>query len=92
MTRNEKKYPDPEEFKPERYLNEDGSVKYDERILAYGFGRRWVSRAIAKVYLNFMSLRICVGRSLASDAVRPFLVVDFSLIKSFFFSSGLLWL
>jgi cytochrome P450 len=34
-------YPDPEEFKPERFLNEDGSVR-DDPILsfAFGFGKR----------------------------------------------------
>ena len=34
-------YPDPEEFKPERFLNEDGSVKDDPALaLAFGAGRR----------------------------------------------------
>jgi cytochrome P450 len=34
-------YPDPEEFKPERFLNEDGSVR-DDPILSFvfGFGKR----------------------------------------------------
>lgn len=40
MSRDEEKYPNPEEFRPERFLNDDGSVKYEERILAFGFGRR----------------------------------------------------
>jgi cytochrome P450 len=34
-------YPDPEEFKPERFLNEDGSVKDDPTLaLAFGAGKR----------------------------------------------------
>ncbi len=34
-------YPDPEEFKPERFLNEDGSVRDDPTLaLAFGAGRR----------------------------------------------------
>jgi cytochrome P450 len=34
-------YPDPEEFKPERFLNEDGSVRDDPTLaLAFGAGKR----------------------------------------------------
>ncbi|KAF8263543.1 cytochrome P450 [Lactarius quietus] len=34
-------YPDPEEFKPERFLNEDGTFRDDPLIqLAFGAGRR----------------------------------------------------
>jgi cytochrome P450 len=34
-------YPDPEEFKPERFLNEDGSVRNDPTLsFAFGFGKR----------------------------------------------------
>ncbi len=34
-------YPDPEEFKPERFLNEDGSVRDDPTLaLAFGVGKR----------------------------------------------------
>jgi cytochrome P450 len=34
-------YPDPEVFKPERFLNEDGSVRDDPAIsLAFGVGKR----------------------------------------------------
>jgi len=34
-------YPDPEEFKPERFLNEDGSVRDDPTLsLAFGIGKR----------------------------------------------------
>jgi len=34
-------YPDPEEFKPDRFLNEDGTVRDDPRLaLAFGVGKR----------------------------------------------------
>jgi cytochrome P450 len=34
-------YPDPEEFRPERFLNEDGSVRGDPTLaLAFGAGKR----------------------------------------------------
>jgi cytochrome P450 len=34
-------YPDPEEFKPERFLNEDGCVRDDPTLsLAFGVGKR----------------------------------------------------
>jgi cytochrome P450 len=35
------RYPDPEEFKPERFLNKDGSVRDDPTLsLAFGIGKR----------------------------------------------------
>jgi len=40
MTHNEKKYPNPDEFKPERFLHEDGSLTSDTMTLAFGWGRR----------------------------------------------------
>ncbi|KAJ8584973.1 cytochrome P450 [Rhizopogon salebrosus TDB-379] len=40
MTHNEEKYPSPNEFKPERFLHEDGSLTDDTMQLAFGFGRR----------------------------------------------------
>ena len=43
MAHDENVYPDPFTFKPERFLNVDGSLNDDNRILAYGFGRRQVS-------------------------------------------------
>jgi cytochrome P450 len=34
-------YPDPEEFKPERFLNHDGSVRDDPKLsLVFGVGKR----------------------------------------------------
>ncbi|KAG1823366.1 cytochrome P450 [Suillus subaureus] len=40
MTHDEKKYPSPDEFKPERFLHEDGSLTSDTMPLGFGWGRR----------------------------------------------------
>ncbi|KAG1802268.1 cytochrome P450 [Suillus plorans] len=40
LTHDEKKYPSPDEFKPERFLHEDGSLTSDRMQLGFGFGRR----------------------------------------------------
>jgi len=40
ITRDEAVYPDPEAFKPERFLEEDGSLNHDDVGYVYGFGRR----------------------------------------------------
>jgi len=40
MTHDESIYPEPHLFMPERYLDSNGKVKDDSRILSYGFGRR----------------------------------------------------
>ncbi|KAJ8093033.1 hypothetical protein AAF712_002388 [Marasmius tenuissimus] len=40
MTRDETMYPDPESFKPERFLNDDGTCNEDDVSIAFGFGRR----------------------------------------------------
>ncbi len=42
MTHDENVYPDPFAFQPERFFNADGTLNDDSRILAYGFGRRYI--------------------------------------------------
>ena len=52
---DEKTFPEPEEFIPERWLNEDGSLRSEMRdaeLAAFGFGRR-----------------ICPGRHLAAGSI-----------------------
>jgi cytochrome P450 len=41
MTHDERVYPDPYSFKPERFLDADGKLNNDSRVLAFGFGGRW---------------------------------------------------
>jgi len=55
MLHNEERFPDPMEFRPERYLDADGQLDpamHDAELAAFGFGRR-----------------ICPGRQMASDSV-----------------------
>lgn len=44
MTRDDRFYPEPEEFRPERHLNDDGDGLLQDRELpntfVFGFGRR----------------------------------------------------
>jgi hypothetical protein len=40
MTHDEEKYPSPHEFKPERFLRDDGSLTSDTMPLGFGWGRR----------------------------------------------------
>ena len=42
MTHDENVYPEPFAFKPERFLDENGELNDDDRVLAFGFGRRYL--------------------------------------------------
>lgn len=69
MTHNESKYPNPQIFLPERFLNDDGSLKpNDIENLAFGFGRR-----------------MCVGRHFADASIWSVIVkvlAVFTILKS----------
>ncbi|KAF9531183.1 cytochrome P450 [Crepidotus variabilis] len=70
MTRDAEIYPDPDAFKPERFLNKDGKLNDDSRILAYGFGRRvCVGKAVASstMWLTIVSLLACFDFTKARD-------------------------
>ncbi|TFK73293.1 cytochrome P450 [Pluteus cervinus] len=62
MTRNEEIYPDPESFKPERFLNPDGTLNSDDRYLTFGFGRR----VCPGQYLALDSIWLATAQTLAS--------------------------
>jgi len=42
MTHDERVYPEPFVFKPERFFDKNGELNDDDRILAYGFGLRYL--------------------------------------------------
>ncbi|KAJ3505894.1 hypothetical protein NLJ89_g7173 [Agrocybe chaxingu] len=74
MTHDEEKYADPHEFKPERFLDENGQLNDDARVLAYGFGRRacvgkYVASATERlqVWIAIVSILACFTISKAED-------------------------
>jgi cytochrome P450 len=63
ILRDPERYPDPDEFKPERFLNEDGSVRDDPTLsFAFGVGKRicpgrhFVDATIFIVASSFLSV------------------------------------
>ncbi|KAG2149337.1 cytochrome P450 [Suillus clintonianus] len=66
MTHDETKYPSPDEFKPERFLHDDGSLTGDTMPLGFGWGRRiCVGRHVADA-----SLWIVISSFLAAFSVH----------------------
>lgn len=58
MLHNPEDYPEPESFKPERYLDSDGNI--DPRILdptrmAFGFGRRYIEFSVFFTHISSSS-------------------------------------
>ncbi|KAH8103459.1 cytochrome P450 [Cristinia sonorae] len=77
MFRNPDDYPEPEQFKPERFIGKDGNINpdvLDPINVAFGFGRRQVSSLILLRYfvpvLVYCALfRLCPGRHLAVNTL-----------------------
>ncbi|KAF9031190.1 cytochrome P450 [Panaeolus papilionaceus] len=70
MNRDEEKYEDPMSFKPERFLMPDGKINDNDRILAYGFGRRvCVGKHVASstLWLTFASILACFNITKKKD-------------------------
>ena len=73
MLHDPEDYPDPETFKPERYIKNgkiDSSVR-DPLAIAFGFGRRYVHTRQSFLYsvANQHLFRACPGRYLAHDSL-----------------------
>ncbi|KAL0570132.1 hypothetical protein V5O48_011837 [Marasmius crinis-equi] len=73
-------FPDPLEFKPERYLDSKGNLntgkgEASEAVgIAFGFGRRLVFPPVALMsWLTFGNLRLCPGLYLAENSVWLFI-------------------
>ncbi|KAF9534462.1 cytochrome P450 [Crepidotus variabilis] len=70
LTHDESKYSDPYTFKPERFLDEDGKLNEDSRVLAYGFGRRiCVGKAVGSstMWLVIACFLACFNIGLSKD-------------------------
>jgi hypothetical protein len=70
-------YPEPEEFKPERFLTEDGKVKDDPLLVyAFGYGRRSVCALFSHHHeCQPFLFSVCPGRHLV-DSTLWILVVS----------------
>jgi cytochrome P450 len=65
MAHDESRYPDPHTFMPERFLNDDGSLKpNDIEHIVFGFGRR-----------------ICVGRHFADTSMWSLIAKVLAVFK-----------
>ncbi|PPQ87679.1 hypothetical protein CVT25_011446 [Psilocybe cyanescens] len=70
MTHDEVVYPDAFSFNPDRFFDEDGVLNGDDRVLAYGFGRRvCVGQHIASstMWLTIASVIACFDITKAKD-------------------------
>ncbi|PPQ81783.1 hypothetical protein CVT25_013670 [Psilocybe cyanescens] len=79
MSHDEEVYPEPFAFKPDRYFDANGELNNDDRILAYGFGRRiCVGKSVAStsLWLQMASTLACFTMSKAKDADGNEIEVD----------------
>ncbi|THH27824.1 hypothetical protein EUX98_g6368 [Antrodiella citrinella] len=70
MLRNSEDYPEPELFKPERFLGEDGKIDVNVRdptTIAFGFGRRLCPGR----HLSANTLTICIASTLHAFDITP---------------------
>ncbi|EIW85707.1 cytochrome P450 [Coniophora puteana RWD-64-598 SS2] len=67
MLRNSVRYPNPEKFYPERFLNEDGSLNNEDMGYVFGFGRRICPGR----YLADASVWIAMVSILAELDIKP---------------------
>ncbi|EIW85686.1 cytochrome P450 [Coniophora puteana RWD-64-598 SS2] len=67
MLRDPVRYPNPEKFSPERFLNEDGSLTDDDVPAAFGFGRR----VCPGRYLADSSVWMAIVSMLAELDIKP---------------------
>ncbi|KAG2135175.1 cytochrome P450 [Suillus clintonianus] len=73
ISRDPEVYPDPDMFKPQRWINDQGRMREDLKFFVYGFGRRICPTqhvANRSVFIN--SLLILWAFQLTLDPTKPF--------------------
>ncbi|KAF8817039.1 cytochrome P450 [Phlegmacium glaucopus] len=71
MTRNEDKYPNPDTFMPERFIDEHGNLNDDDMMIVFGFGRRICPgrhMASATIWLSIVSILATLNIRKMKDA------------------------
>ncbi|KAF9552595.1 cytochrome P450 [Agrocybe pediades] len=79
LTHDESKYPDPYTFMPERFLDASGQINDDNRILAFGFGRRvCVGKYVASstMWLMMVSVLACFDIEKPKDENGNYIEMD----------------
>ncbi|KAH9478395.1 Cytochrome P450 monooxygenase 98 [Psilocybe cubensis] len=79
MSHDEEVYTEPFAFNPDRFFDENGKLNDDDRILAYGFGRRiCVGKSVAStsLWLQMATTLACFTMSKAKDANGKEIEVD----------------
>ena len=71
MLHNPHLYPEPTEFRPERFLSREGKqIKQDPRTMCFGFGRRLVGPKLdGIIVLTLRLVSVQVGESRAPASV-----------------------
>ena len=93
FTHNADTYSEPLDFKPERYLAENGSVpEKDPRAHAFGYGRRYFPLLYYRMLFHFLNylfryptIRICPGKELAEASLFTeiaMILATFSVAKA----------
>ncbi|KAG6901769.1 hypothetical protein C0995_008111 [Termitomyces sp. Mi166 len=65
MTHDEVRYPQPDSFIPERFLEENGKLNDDDTVLAFGFGRRIINGRT-----TFSQVWLVIATTLATFNIR----------------------
>ncbi|KAH7923682.1 cytochrome P450 [Leucogyrophana mollusca] len=82
MTRDSKLYPDPSEFRPERFITEDGTLSEPFTNLSFGFGRRicpgrFVADASIWIAMVTMLATLTIGKAVGKAGYEIEVVPEF---------------
>jgi|ERR1719284_684572 len=74
VSMNEKYFPEPFKFDPNRFLSDDGSLKRDKNLMPFGYGKRSCpGAAIAELQILLFSAHVLKRCEIVMDPERPLL-------------------